>query len=292
MTFTPRKPSERPLASPRRVRNGISLKSAGEVTGRGWLAQGWRQRLEAVVPPASRRAGLEYARRGQTTTLQVSPGAIDAEVQGRAPRPYSTRWRMPVLDEHQWYRLVEAMATEAFYAAKLLTNELPAAVEELFASLDLHLLPPAEQITVECDCGFGGPCKHAAAVGYLLVERLDQDPVTIFALRGMPRILERLGAARALRSDAVAAAHADSVVPDEHLTPPLESCLDGFWRPGPQLADLQTMPPPQHAPHALLLRLGPSPLPGRFPLVGLLASVYDTVAESALKLRDRAERLG
>jgi hypothetical protein len=51
------------------------------------------------------------------------------------------------------------------------------------------------------------------------------------------------------------------------------------------------MPPPQHAPHALLRRLGPSPLPGRFPLVGLLASVYDTVAEEAIRLRDRAERL-
>ena len=51
------------------------------------------------------------------------------------------------------------------------------------------------------------------------------------------------------------------------------------------------MPPAVHAPHALLRRLGPSPLRGRFPLVGLLASVYDTVAQRALSLRDRAERI-
>ena len=37
--------------------------------------------------------------------------------------------------------------------------------------------------------------------------------------------------------------------------------------------------------------MGPSPLQGRFPLVGLLASVYDTVAERAVRLRDHAERL-
>ena len=72
---------------------------------------------------------------------------------------------------------------------------------------------------------------------------------------------------------------------------PLEECLGSFWRPGPELGKLQRMPPPHHAPHALLRRLGPSPLRGRFPLVGLLASVYDTVAARAIRLRDHAERL-
>jgi hypothetical protein len=39
-------------------------------------------------------------------------------------------------------------------------------------------------------------------------------------------------------------------------------------------------------PHALLRRLGPSPMNGRFPLVGLLASVYDTVAAAARHIQE------
>jgi len=40
------------------------------------------------------------------------------------------------------------------------------------------------------------------------------------------------------------------------------------------------------APHALLRRRGPTPLQGKFPLVGLLASIYDSIAEHGRKLRD------
>ncbi len=58
-----------------------------------------------------------------------------------------------------------------------------------------------------------------------------------------------------------------------------------------KLKELQHVPPPHHVSHALLRRLGPPPLKGKFPLVGLLASIYDSVAEYAVKLRDRAEHI-
>jgi hypothetical protein len=43
------------------------------------------------------------------------------------------------------------------------------------------------------------------------------------------------------------------------------------------------------APHALLRRLGQSPLQGKFPLVGLLASIYDSIAEDGRKLRETSD---
>jgi hypothetical protein len=81
------------------------------------------------------------------------------------------------------------------------------------------------------------------------------------------------------------------MIPESQIQPPpLASCIEEFWRAGPELAELEHRPPPQHAPHALLRRLGPSPLNGRFPLAGLLASVYDTVSEAAKRMREEAER--
>jgi hypothetical protein len=41
------------------------------------------------------------------------------------------------------------------------------------------------------------------------------------------------------------------------------------------------------AAHALLRRLGQSPLQGKFPLVGLLASIYDSMAARGRELRER-----
>ncbi|MHC4127102.1 MAG: SWIM zinc finger family protein [Planctomycetota bacterium] len=250
---------ERKLVTPRRVRSGVKLRG-GEP--RTWVGGRWLALVEQLVGIPERLGGRDYARRGQTVTLEFGPGGIEARVQGRAARPYTTRWRLPVFDEGQWQRLIEAMAAEALYAAKLLARELPEAVDELPGLGDLHLVPRAPEVRLDCDCGRGAACKHTAAIGYLAAERLDADPLKVFELRGMAvsRLLERLAAVRARQTRSVAA----------HAEP---------------------LPPPQHAPHALLRRLGPSPLPGRFPLVGLLASVYDTVAQEAIRLRDRAERI-
>ena len=290
MTEDPRS-FERKLVAPRRVRSGVKLQGREPRT---WVGGRWLALVERLVGLKERADGRDYARRGQTVTLELVPGGIDARVQGRAARPYTTRWRIPVFDKGQWQRLIDAMAAEALYAAKLLARELPEAVDALPALGDLRLLPRASEVRLECDCGRGTACKHAAAIGYLAAERLDEDPLKAFVLRGMvvSRLLERLAAARTRQTRSVAA-HAEPLMPHaiQQASRPLEACLDSFWRPGPQLAELQRMPPPQHAPHALLRRLGPSPLAGRFPLVGLLASVYDTVAQEAIRLRDRAERI-
>ena len=279
---------------PRRVRNGVKLRGDDDLTARTWVAQRWMAVLEKVVGSQQRLSGLKYAQSGQTITCELSAGGVFGSVQGRAPQPYKTRWRIPALAADQWQRIFDAMAAEAVYSARLLAREVPEELESLMESLQLRLVPLAGDIVLECSCRSTVPCKHAATLGYLVAQRLSTDPLAAFELRGMPadRVLESLAAARARRTTGAATAHAEAVPPqpNEPLKP-LAECLDSFWRPGPQLAELQRMPPAHHAPHALLRRMGPSPLHGGFPLVGLLASVYDTVAERAVRLRDHAERL-
>ena len=70
----------------------------------------------------------------------------------------------------------------------------------------------------------------------------------------------------------------------------IESRLGEFWRAGASLEASREGSMPKHVPHALLRRLGASPLEGRFPITGLLASIYDTVAEEARNICDAAER--
>ncbi len=278
---------------PRRVTGGLRLRSGGPAA-RTWVSMRFLSLLERMAAPEALREGMDYARRGQTVGLEIHGGRVEARVQGRAAAPYRVRWRLPVLDEAKWARVLALMAGEAFHEAKLRAGEVPAALEQVFGSLGLEALPAEGEVTVACDCGSRQPCKHAAAVGYLVTERLDDDPLSFFILRGMPQVLERLAEARALRGRGVAAAAPAEVDVEEEpgREAPADACPEAFWRPGPQLAELNRLPPARHAPHALLRRLGPSPLPGRFPLVGLLASVYDEVAAWAIRLRDRAERLG
>ena len=301
-------PDRRPDA-PRRVRHGIKLRNAydfglapadskptpaNESSAVAHpLADRWFALFRDRIERSTLFAGYEYARAGQIVKIEWPAGSIEASVQGTVARPYTTRIGFPHFTELQWKRVIDKMSGEAVYLAKLLSGELPGAVDELLASLDLSLLPsnPLE-IEMGCTCAEAQPCKHIAAVAMLAAERLAEEPLEILSWLGMnvEQLIEHLRRVRAIHSRGTASAHGDPLIPESQIEPPpLEACLDDFWHAGRDLDEFANWPTAHHAPHALLRRLGPSPIDSRFPIVGLLASVYDTASVAARELRDQAE---
>ena len=273
---------ERRLEGPRRVKGGLKL-SRDEAVARNALALKWMGLVESHVSPETLHEGLMYAQAGQVISLQVLSGAIESQVQGTAPRPYVVRVTVPVLSEQQWQGVIDAMAREAIHVAKLLGGELPPGVDEVFDSQDASLLPRTLSSTCRCAADAAGRCKHVAAVAHLVADRLSDEPLLILSLLGLPaeRLLERLRHARTLHTHGVAVAHGEApILEGQAPAAPLESLLDDFWRGSGEI-DTIDWKPPETVPHALLRRLGPSPIAGKFPMVGLLASIYDTVADAA-----------
>ena len=275
--------------TPRRLKNGIRLRRKEGVELLAWPADMWSQLLLDGVSETAKTEGLDYARAGQTATLQITQSGIEASVQGRAPRPYTVRITPEQLSAHDWDRVVAIMAREAVYSAKLLAGEMPPLVEQPFVSIGKQLVPTnVASVARTCTCELPAPCKHVMCVSSLVLERLAGDPLLAFTLRGLDgqRLLERLQEARAIATRGVARAH--STPPAADAAPeamPLERTLENFWRPGREINEMPSETEP-FAPHALLRRLGQSPLQGKFPLVGLLASIYDSIAENGRKLRD------
>ncbi len=291
-------PGPRPMRrqdTPRRLKNGIRLRRREGIDMLAWPAVNWSMLLLDGIGEGVKAEGLDYARAGQTALLQITPAGVEASVQGRQPRPYTVRIAAETLAPADWDRVVSIMAREAMYSAKLLAGEMPPLVEQPFVSLGKNLVPSdAATVHRSCTCDLPAPCKHVACVAALLIERLAGDPLLAFTLRGLDgqRLLERLQEARAIATRGMARAHSTppsaEVAPD---APPLERCLAGFWRPGRQIDEMPSETEP-FAPHALLRRLGPSPLQGKFPLVGLLASIYDSIAADGRILRDIGEPRG
>jgi uncharacterized Zn finger protein len=215
------------------------------------------------------------------------------------------------------------MTQQAKYAAAILSGELPANIEDLFAPHGLRLFPtdPAD-LSPSCNCSIftgieppqpgpiGAPpppppppkpgvpwCKHVCCLMYLIAERLGTQPLLILSLRGMPEadLIERLRQARALagmqRAGGAAPTGAVPVyIPHVALADradhPLAESVHDFWRaPDPDaLADLDLPVAPPEISHPLLRRLGASPFAtARFPLVGLLATCYDVISAAAIK---------
>ena len=98
-------------------------------------------------------------------------------------------------------------------------------------------------------------------------------------------LLIKLRQARTLDAKGEARAHASIREDDVPNLPALEDCLEDFWRSPHSLKEADQAPMPAHLPHTLLRRLGISPMEGKFPMVGLLETIYDDVSNVAREHR-------
>ncbi|MEE2680862.1 MAG: hypothetical protein VX641_00650 [Planctomycetota bacterium] len=280
---------------PRRVRNGIKLYRKNGLEDLPWPASEWIRRLPINHDDESHRLALEYGKSGQAINFQVESGSITSKVQCIEPKPHEVRIEFPGLNETSWKRVLEEAASGAIYSAKLLSGEFPEIVNEPFAAAGHPLIPDVQEIRTSCSCGEHAPdkpCRHVVLVSMILIERLVETPELALELRGRTgnRFLDELQEARMLTTRGVSQAHTNpDVIQLASPVHSIESRLGDFWRPGASLQDFKNGTLPDHVPHALLRRLGASPLEGRFPITGLLASIYDTVAEEAKRIIDKAE---
>jgi uncharacterized Zn finger protein len=97
--------------------------------------------------------------------------------------------KVKTLASEAWNKLAEVLTTRAIFSAKLLAGEMPENIEEAFRDAGLSLFPDkGGDLDTDCSCpDWSNPCKHIAAVYYLLGEEFDRDPFLIFKLRGMGR---------------------------------------------------------------------------------------------------------
>jgi uncharacterized Zn finger protein len=77
---------------------------------------------------------------------------------------------------------------------------MPEDIEDAFKAARVSLFPSKSDLDTDCSCpDWANPCKHIAAVYYLLGERFDEDPFLIFLLRGRSKeeLMEMLRQRRA-----------------------------------------------------------------------------------------------
>ncbi len=268
---------------PRRVSGGIKARSQRGEMGKTWWSGRWRQALERLTDPGRLSRGRSYARQGQVLSIDESGGVIHAQVQGSRPKPYRVTIQLRALEPAAWERVLDALAGEALFAAQLLAGEMPQEVERAFTAAGASLFPTVKyELITACSCpDMANPCKHIAAVYYLLGETFDDDPFLLFHLRGRTReqVLEGLNARRAVEEEVTE----EAVQAGEEAAAELPLDPQAFWSLAQPLDDFPVDPRPPEAPLAVLQMLGQ---PG-FVEVSLrerLGPVYEAVSKAAARL--------
>jgi uncharacterized Zn finger protein len=275
-----------PRSRPRPVEGGIKARSLRGDIGETWWSQRFIAILESFGFGSRLERGRSYARRGQVLELEVKPGEVSARVQGSRARPYRIRIAVKTLSERDWGRAEKAMASRAVFAAKLLAGEMPQQIEEAFEACKLSLFPASgRELASSCTCpDWASPCKHVAAVFYLLAEAFDSNPFLVFTWRGRIKdeLIERLRLLRSTTADLPVWGRNEQPGTELGSEPPLASCLDRFWESGPGLEHVTARPRAAAVPDALIRQLGPSGVKvGRQDLANLLAGLYADLTSEA-----------
>ncbi len=211
--------------------------------GATWWGRAWIEALEqrARLDPNRLPRGRTYARQDRATDVETHPGEIRAAVQGTRRTPYRVRIGVRRLTEEEWDRFLNAVAGKAGHAAALLEGELEPGILDDAGAAGVELLPGPGDLRPRCSCpDWADPCKHAAAVCYLMADELDTDPFALLALRGRHRD-EVLAALRRLRG----ASPGRSVAPTSVTSDPGMRASEAWNRePG----ELPIPPPPRSGP--------------------------------------------
>lgn len=279
-------------AVPKEVKGGIKAQTKRGGFGQSWWAKRWIGVLESFNIGARLGRGRSYARQGQVVSIVIAKGSVTAAVQGTRAKPYAVAITVKTLSEPEWNKILKALSAEVIFAAKLLAGEMPDDIENVFKDQKIALFPQKlKDLQTNCSCpDWSNPCKHIAAVYYLIGEEFDRDPFLIFKLRGMDRDelvrgLSAVNGDRTVTKKKPGSRMEDPELVTTHPPEPLPVDPDLFWRsPVRDRIEEHEVSIPR-LPAALVKRLGSFPLwRGQEHFVESLERVYADASSPGLDI--------
>lgn len=239
-------------AAPRSVKGGIKAGQQKGAFAQQWWGKKWIQALEKTPVGARLQRGRSYARSGQVIDLQITDNRIKAAVQGTRANPYVVGIEVNKFSDDLWDQIVAGMLEQPVVVVGLMQGRIPEEIKQIFAKQKSSLFPERfAEMKTSCSCpDSANPCKHIAAVCYVLAEALDKDPFIILKLRGLEReaFMQRLQDSHGNDNEESEALHVETQqLPEDPLV---------FWKCTFENVDHKPLPHVPSIDAALPKRLG------------------------------------
>ncbi len=168
--------------------------------GKTWWGGAWIEALEDIDSNTNRLPrGRRYAGQGMVEEINIKGGNIEAKVSGRRVKPYRETITLKSFSPGAKEKVLSIIKNTPALWGELSNGQLPEELLSLLEKEGIDLLPKDwDDLRASCSCpDWANPCKHLAAVYYIVGNEIDKDPFLLFQLRGMEKEkLKSLGAER------------------------------------------------------------------------------------------------
>ena len=160
--------------------------------GKTWWGKEWLRSLDNIDYSNRLPRGMRYARNGSVRKLTIKGNTITASVQGSMVRPYHVTIVVPPFFEDDIERLMNELLQRPTIISRLLNRELAPEVLDIAQRLGLKVFPQQwTDFKMQCSCpDWAVPCKHLAAVIYMISHEIDNNPFLVFELHRVDLLAE------------------------------------------------------------------------------------------------------
>jgi len=152
--------------------------------GKTWWGEHWLRSLENVDYDNRLPRGASYARNGYVKEVKIKENTINAKVAGSRPTPYKVNLIVPPFFDEQVELLMTKIIEQPALISKLLNRELDPAILTIAEEVGLKVFPRQwTDFKMQCSCpDWAVPCKHLAAVIYMVSREIDNNPFLVFEI--------------------------------------------------------------------------------------------------------------
>ncbi len=153
--------------------------------GKTWWGQQWLKALDNIDNSNRIPRGKTYANKGAVKDFKISEKSISSKVQGSMSQPYKQLLRLMPFKKEEKERIIACIEENPLLLAELLNRKMPQEMNELLLEAGITLFPKDwNSLEMDCSCpDWAVPCKHLAAVIYVVANEIDRNPFILFELR-------------------------------------------------------------------------------------------------------------
>ncbi|MCF7793080.1 MAG: DEAD/DEAH box helicase [Candidatus Cloacimonetes bacterium] len=150
--------------------------------GNTWWGAAWLKALTNIDYSNRLPRGVRYARNGSVVSIEIKQKYIHARVSGTRATPYKVKIVKKEFTKTEQEKIKKIILDNPYYLSQLASHKLPYTLLDDLERKNIALFPNSWQdMQASCSCpDWAVPCKHIAAVFYIIANEIDQNPFLVF----------------------------------------------------------------------------------------------------------------